>query len=604
MNLKAALRSAHLFAKKEAPAPLSTVWGEHLDPEHILEEYPRPQLVRNSYINLNGFWNYKILKKDKNKISELQGKILVPFSPEAPLSGVNHQLLPSETLICERKLPKLQSPGEGYHCILHFGAVDQLCQVFVNGTLLTTHVGGYLPFSIDITSHLHKEDNLLTVQIEDYSDHSFQSVGKQKLKRGGMFYTAQSGIWQTVWMEWVPPVYITDLEISPLFDKETIQVSVTLNSARLNRCCCSSLSVVCNVYDAENAPVSKSVCTNSSNGLCQFSCYCDINNMHPWSPDDPYLYTLKVYAGEDEVTGYFAMRTFTIEKDDDGISRFCLNHEPLFLNGVLDQGYWPDGLYTAPSDEALIYDIQSMKKLGFNMLRKHAKIESARWYYHCDRLGMIVWQDMVNGGGYSAPLMTWLPTVWSGFRTKFSDKLYPLLGRKSSCGREQFIQECRGTVRALHAFPCISTWVIFNEGWGQFDSRKLTKMFRELDSMRLIDSASGWFDKGYGDFKSEHNYFSKQYVISDKRAYVISEFGGYACPVKKHLSTSHIYGYRIHKSLSDFQTAYQKLMKSEVEPLIAKGLCGTVYTQVSDIEDEVNGILTYDRKVCKLKKDV
>ena len=601
MNLKNALQSVHSFARKEALVPLSTVWGEQLDPEHILEEYPRPQLVRDNYINLNGYWNYKILKKDKNKISQLQGKILVPFSPEAPLSGVNHQLLPSETLICERKLPELQFPGKGYHCILHFGAVDQFCQVSVNGETVTTHLGGYLPFSVDITSQLHEQDNVLTVQIEDHSDRSFQSVGKQKLKRGGMFYTAQSGIWQTVWLEWVPPVYITDLEITPLFDKETIHISVSLNSARCN--CCASTSVVCNVYDSEDNLVSKSVCTNSSSGLCQFSCYCDVNDMHPWTPDDPYLYTLKVFAGEDEVTGYFAMRTFTIEKDTSGISRFCLNHEPVFLNGVLDQGYWPDGLYTAPSDEALIYDIQSMKNLGFNMLRKHAKIESARWYYHCDRLGMIVWQDMVNGGGYSAPLMTWLPTLWPPFRTKFTDKLYPLLGRKDSHGREQFVQECRSTIQALHAFPCISTWVIFNEGWGQFDSKKLTKMFRELDDMRLIDTASGWFDKGYGDFKSEHNYFSKQHVIADKRAYVISELGGYACPVKKHLSTTHVYGYRVHKNLTDFQSAYNKLMNQEIEPLISQGLCGTIYTQVSDIEDEVNGILTYDRKICKLKND-
>ena len=598
MNVKNALQSAHLFHKKEIPATLSTIWGEQLDPEHVLEDYPRPQMVRNSYINLNGYWNYKIRNHDKKHPFEIHGKILVPFSPEAPLSGVSHQLLPGEELICERTIPVERPPMKDAHCILHFGAVDQLCHIYMNGTLALSHLGGYLPFSLDITDYLTEQENVLSVHIEDSSDTSFHSVGKQKLKRGGMFYTAQSGIWQTVWMEWVPAVHISNLSIIPHIDKETIFVTVHMSAP--HRSCCTNAPVTCYVYDQCGMLVSKSICTNSSSGICQYSCYCDVNNMHLWTPDDPYLYTLKVTAGTDEVTGYFAMRDFSIEHDEKGLPRFCLNHEPLFLKGVLDQGYWPDGLYTAPSDDALIYDIQTMKNLGFNMLRKHAKIESARWYYHCDRLGMIVWQDMVNGGGYHAPVMTWAPTMIASSRTRFPDQLHSLLGRRNSVGREQFIRECKLTVQALSCFPCISTWVIFNEGWGQFDSKKITKMFRELDATRTVDTASGWFDKGYGDFKSEHIYFKKQYIVPDPRAYVISEFGGYACPVKNHTTTSSVHGYKIFKTIPEFQKAYHTLIREEIEPLREQGLCGAIYTQVSDIEDEINGILTYDRKICKL----
>lgn len=600
MDLLSAIRSVRLFEKKEELKPLTTIWGESLDPEHVLPEYPRPQMVRNykhEHRILNGYWNYVFMDSSKS-YKNFDGRILVPFSPEASLSGVNRQLQPDEVLILERTLTFESLPQDGSRCLLHFGAVDQFACVYINGTFTTSHVGGYLPFSVDITELIHAGDNTLTVHIEDHSDTSYHSVGKQKLKRGGMFYTAQSGIWQTVWLEWVPDIYIDHLKITPLYDKETIHVCIQMNtSLPISQ---SEDSVICYVLDADQKMISKGICTNQSDCLCTYSCYCDVDDMIPWTPDHPYLYSLKVCAGKDEVTGYFAMRTFTIEKDDKGFPRFCLNHTPLFLNGVLDQGYWPDGLYTAPSDEALIYDIQKMKELGFNMLRKHAKLEPARWYYHCDRLGMIVWQDMVNGGGYQAPLMTWLPTISPKIKTQFNDSLYPLLCRKNVRGREEFIQECKDTVQFLSVFPCISTWVIFNEGWGQFDSKEMTAMFRALDSERLIDTASGWFDKGYGDFKSEHNYFSKQFVTPEKRAFVISEYGGYAHAVEGHTSVKAVYGYKICPTRNTLHTNYSRLMKEEIEPLIEQGLCGAVYTQVSDIEEEINGLLTYDRKICKL----
>lgn len=597
MNLLSAIKSVRIISRKKALASLTTRWGEQLDPTHVLEEYPRPQMVRDNYVNLNGYWNYAI-SSSSNRPSGYDGRILVPFSPEAPLSGVNRQLQPKERLICDRELSISVLPKDGSRCILHFGAVDQFARVFVNGHLVTSHIGGYLPFSADVTNYLIEGRNQLSVHIEDRSDTSYHSFGKQKLKPGGMFYTAQSGIWQTVWMEWVPRIYITDLELTPHYDKETVHVSLHLNRPLPVSTGCDA--VTCHVLDAEGRIVSKGICTNHSDSLTEYSCYCDINHMQVWTPDSPYLYHIKIVAGGDEVTGYFAMRTFSIEPDKDGIPRFCLNHEPLFLNGVLDQGYWPDGLYTAPSDDALIFDIKTMKELGFNMIRKHVKVECARWYYHCDRLGMIVWQDMVSGGGYQAPFMTWLPALLPSFKIHFSDRLYFLLCRKNPHGREEFIRECKETVAALSCFPCISTWVIFNEGWGQFDSRKLTKMFRELDETRLIDSASGWFDRKQGDFKSEHNYFDKQFVVPGKRAFVISEYGGYACHIKGHSSTNSVYGYKICPTMDAFRDAFHKLLKEEIEPLKEKGLCGAVYTQLSDIEEEVNGLLTYDRKVCKL----
>ena len=598
MNLLAALASVRIFPRKVSHQTLTTRWGKALDPQHILEEYPRPQMIRDQYINLNGEWNYTVLSK-KNTITK-EGTLLVPFSPEAPLSGAGFQLKPHEKMLCERLLSVKCLPSDGSRCILHFGAVDQYAKVLVNGKVVVSHIGGYLPFSADITDALQEGCNTLTVHIEDRSDTSYHSVGKQKLKRGGMFYTAQSGIWQTVWMEWVPAVYVKKLELTPLYEKETVHVSLLLNHPISG--CSDAEAVVCHVRDMDGRLISKGICTNQSDSLCCYSCYCDVNNMHPWNPDDPYLYTIEIQAGEDKVTGYFAMRTFTIEPDKKGLPRFCLNHEPLFLNGVLDQGYWPYGLYTAPSDEALIYDIQTMKNLGFNMIRKHVKVETARWYYHCDRLGMIVWQDMVNGGTYNAPFMTWLPALFPKFKLHTSDRIHPLFGRKNVHGREEFIRECKETVTALKAFPCISTWVIFNEGWGQFQTEDMTRLLREMDPDRLIDQASGWFDQGGGDFSSLHNYFFGLFIRPErKRASALSEYGGYSYPVSGHTACEKQYGYGACKTREELNKRCTE-RADKMRELIPEGLCASVYTQWSDIEEEVNGVYTYDRKIRKIDR--
>ena len=623
MNLKDAFGTLQLIKKKQIYHQLYTKWGEELDSNHVLEEYPRPQLRRDNYTILNGYWNYTITKKH-SKPNNYNGKILVPFSPESVLSGVNKQLQPDEFLWYERTV-WINKKLEGKRCILHFGAVDRYCKVFVNEKELLEHMGGYLPFSIDITKEIKEKENLLTLKVMDRSDESYHSRGKQKLKRGGMFYTAQSGIWQTVWMEWVPEMYIKTLKITPCVEKSVVQVELQMNYANYN-----SETKKETYKDTKDNKIDNSkeyrnenkkeetqseiqeninIDIYANSKLIQTvkshlpSITISMKEFTYWSPEHPFLYDMVITVGNDKVESYFAMRKYEIKKDKDGIPRIYLNNELYFQNGVLDQGYWPDGLYTAPSDEAFIYDIQKVKELGFNMIRKHIKIEPLRWYYHCDRLGVIVWQDMVNGGEkYNTFLVGYLPTLFPKLIEHFKDKHYALLSRKNITGREEWITECKETVEHLYNCPCIAVWVPFNEGWGQFDAGNAVKLIRDMDKTRLIDQASGWFDQQGGDFKSIHNYFRILEVVPEKRATVLSEFGGYACYSADHSYSWTIYGYRIFITNDDLNHAYQKLFQNEIAKLIQKGLSAAVYTQLADVEDEVNGLLTYDRKVCKVTK--
>lgn len=607
MNLLDAVKTGSLFSQKEPLTHLLTPWGEDLytafkngqEDFSVLPEYPRPQMRRDSFMNLNGIWRYAFTPNASHP-KAFDGEILVPFSPEALLSGVSRQLQPTEYLWYERTLTFSEIPSQ-MRAILHFGAVDQCAAVYINGKCVKKHLGGYLPFEADITKFLHDGENLLSVCVRDLSDTSFYSRGKQKLKRGGMFYTAQSGIWQTVWLEWVPETYIKNVFISCDYDQKQFTVLATLNKPLDKRA-----SLQGTLLNAQKEPIAcqSLSCVNeaASSIVANYSGTFIVPDAVSWSPDSPYLYYFRIQAGKDSVLCYSAMRSFAVEKNANDIPLFCLNHKPLFLNGVLDQGYWPDGLYTAPSDKALIYDIRKMKELGFNMLRKHSKLESARWYYHCDRLGMIVWQDMVNGGSsYFTPLVTWMPALFPTVRERIDDTRSHLLSRSSQRGRAHWKQECDQTIDYLRVFPCISTWVPFNEGWGQFDSSAATDFIRAKDPERTIDSASGWFDQGAGDFHSIHNYFDKQYATLSERACAITEYGGYTCQIPGHASTSHTYGYRHFSDQQSFCTAFHALMKQEILPLANQGLSAAIYTQLSDIEEEANGILTYDRRVCKLK---
>jgi len=590
MKLKDAIRTLRFKDKVlNTYHQLYTEWGEKLDPKHVLEEYPRPQLKRDNYTILNGYWNYCITEK-KTKPERFDGKILVPFSPESILSGVNRQLKPGEYLWYERQVT-LQTYMPGRRCILHFGAVDQSCEVYVNKHKVAEHKGGYLPFSIDITESLRLIDNLLTVRVTDVSDTSYHSRGKQKLKRGGMYYTAQSGIWQTVWYEWVPERYITSLKITPDIDTDTVELLINLNHSNLE----TEQQMNYQVEIKEDGALKQLITSASSKVQIHMEDYgC-------WTPENPILYELVVTIGIDRVESYFAMRGLEIQKDREGIDRIYLNHKLYFQNGLLDQGYWPDGLYTAPSDEAMIFDIEQAKRLGFNMLRKHIKIEPLRWYFHCDRLGILVWQDMVNGGEeYDQLLVGYLPTLFPAIAGRIQDHHYRIFGRADAEGRREWSMECKETVEHLYNCPSIVVWVPFNEGWGQFDAQEAYRLIKELDATRLIDHASGWYDQGIGDFESVHNYFHPLKVVHKKRAVVFSEIGGYACYILEHSYSLQLYGYRIYVTRESFDEAFHKLYKNEIKVLRKKGLSAVVYTQLSDIEDEVNGLFTYDRKICKV----
>lgn len=554
---------------------MKTIWGENLNETAILTEYPRPQMKRDSYLNLNGIWNYAITETE-NPPDCFDGEILVPFSPESELSGVMRSLLPTQTLWYQRTLD-IPPHFITDRVLLHFGAVDQVATVYINGTEVCTHVGGYTPFSTDITENL-LEQNTIIVKARDFGDTSYHSRGKQKSKRGGIWYTAQSGIWQTVWIESVPDKYIKALRITPMFDESAVELTVLSESQNL---------CFANVGESES-----SFPANTPTKMY-------IQSFIPWTPEHPHLYDLTISMGEDRVTSYFGMRKFSVEGDSNGVKRLFLNNRPYFHNGLLDQGYYCDGMYTAPSDEAMIFDIQTAKDMGFNMLRKHIKIEPLRWYYHCDRIGILVWQDMVNGGGdyrfstVSSPLITGI---------HFKDHRYRRFARDNSEGRKQYYTELDEMISHLYNAVAIAMWVPFNEGWGQFDTIEAVRHILKSDTTRTIDHASGWHDQFIGDIKSLHVYFRKYRFEQDKlgRAVVLSEFGGYNFRVNGHCFNEKDFGYKRFQTKEVFLEAYRKLYLNEIIPAKSKGLCAAVYTQLTDVEDELNGLVTYDRKVIKL----
>ncbi|AWB85883.1 glycoside hydrolase family 2 protein [Mycetocola zhujimingii] len=569
---------------------LTTTEGDALDENAILPEYPRPQLVRDSYLNLNGRWQYAIRARvnDETEPTEWDGPILVPFSPESALSGVNRQLTPDQTLWYRRELDLPAGFNVG-RLLLHFGAVDSECEVFLDGESVGSHVGGYLPFSIDVTDAIGSGRATLTVAVHDASDTVPASHGKQKLDRGGIWYTAQSGIWQTVWLESVPDAHIERLQLTPQLEAGAVEVTVISEAD-------AQATVV--VTAGGQTVAEATVQANSPTRI-------PLGDVRPWSPEDPFLYDIRVTLGTDEVTSYVGMRSFGTGTDADGVPRLLLNGKPYFHAGVLDQGYWPDGLYTAPSDDALIADIRTMKDLGFTMLRKHIKIEPLRWYAHCDRIGILVWQDMVNGGAPYRPAVITLPAATP---VRFRDDRYDLFGRADAAGRAEFRRELHETIELLSNVVSIAMWVPFNEGWGQFDAQEIADEVRALDPTRTIDHASGWHDQGAGDVKSLHVYIRpfrmRRSWREDGRVVVLSEYGGYSYREPGHAFSDKEFGYRRYRSHAELDAAFERLHDAEVIPAVGLGLAATVYTQLSDVEDELNGILTYDRRIVKLTPDV
>ena len=566
---------------------------------HPLAEYPRPALRRDSCEILNGPWQYAITQTAEYPAA-WQGSILVPYSPEAPASGVGRTLQPGQWLHYHR----LFAPpaGEGGRVLLHFGAVDYACAVQVNGHLAGGHRGGYWPFTLDITDLLNGTGrNSLWVAVQDPTGHGTQARGKQTLKPGGMFYPAQSGIWQTVWLERVPDNYIQTLTVTPDYDARTVTVRV--HTAKPG----GAVNLWAMVR-AGGVTIAEDWGSDETDQDGEVTLNIPEEHFFPWSPDTPFLYDLTVgtnqgeEAGLDTVHSYFALRKWSCAPDAHGVLRFCLNDKPILLNGLLDQGYWPEGLYTPPSDAAVERELSEVKALGFNLLRKHAKIEPQRWYYHCDRLGLIVWQDIVNGGSaYNLWFVTYLTNVLQPLLRRFPDgkACRRLLSRAKPVSREEYAHELADTVQALRCHPCIACWVPFNEGWGQFDAGKAVQALRTLDGTRLVDEASGWFDQGGGDVHSLHNYFYPLRIRPQKRTVALSEYGGIAWPMPGHEPPRKTYGYGTAKDRQELTARYKKLQLKTVLPQLEKGLSALVYTQLTDVEDEVNGLFTYDRAAVK-----
>lgn len=595
---------------------LYTRWGKNLDRDHVLEEYPRPLLMREDYQILNGWWDYAFTI-DYKQPQQYEGRILVPFSPETALSGVGRQLKPDEYLWYRRNfdLPGWDREKGQNRILLHFGAVDQSCEVRINGHKVKRHTGGYLPFEVDISRYAQESANELIVAVKDLSDTSYHSKGKQKLNAGGMFYTAQSGIWQTVWLEKVPETYIKEIKTVPDIEKKIIRIKVSSsystdkkNVDKLSRNLPIEIKIrkpglypdpVVKPSQISTEDMLETAVLAVSDKWIEIP----IESISLWNCETPYLYYFEVKLGDDRAISYFAMRKFSLEtKVHEEFLRICLNGEVQFQNGVLDQGYWPESLYTPPSDAAMIFDIREMKKTGFNMVRKHLKIEPQRWYYHCDRLGIVVWQDMVNGGSYYKHwFVTYGATLLSWLRIPMRDVYPRLLSREAKAGRLEFIREMKETIRLLGNHPSIAAWVIFNEGWGQFQTEDMTRIVRRLDPNRLIDQASGWFDQGGGDFSSLHNYFFKLFIRPEReRASVLSEFGGYSYREPGHCAKEKLYGYGICKNKKDLEKRFLERW-SGVRNLIPQGLSASIYTQWTDVEEEVNGVFTYDREVRKIE---
>ena len=551
-----------------------------------LSEYPRPQFQRDSYITLNGKWQYAIYRNSE-KFDGYQGEILVPFSPESLLSGLPEGTLvtPNDVLYYHRTFT-LPSEFIKSKTFIHFGAVDYACKVSINGRVVGEHTGGYTPFSFDVTDYIYSGANSIEVVVTDPSDTSYHSRGKQALKHGKIWYTPQSGIWQSVWLESVPETYLKDITIIPDIDNDCIVL-------RLDK----PQGVVAEIIVADNGvALSKTICDKDMAVI-------SMTDYELWCPENPKLYDIVIKVGDDIVKSYFGMRKFSIVTDNLGFKRLGLNNKPYFHKGVLDQGYWSDGMLTPPANSALEYDVKLVKSMGFNMIRKHIKIEPLRWYYHCDKEGILVWQDMVSGGEkYNFLYIGFLAFLEKHIKDD-SEAQYKKLARGNKDGRDEFEKEVRETMNYLKNVVSLSVWVPFNEGWGQFDSVRITKEMKKIDNTRIIDSVSGWNDQGKdsSDLKSRHIYFKPITVPrKDKRCYVLSEFGGYSLPIKEHMfSPDKIFGYKVYKSTDALADGFTKLYEKSILPLVDKGLSATVYTQVSDVEEEINGLVTYDRKVVK-----
>ena len=571
---------------KMAGNTIATEWAGKVDVSAPLPEYPRPQMVRANWINLNGIWQCAITPAQQSAMPAQTQLILVPFAVESSLSGVGKTVGKDSILWYSRQLT-IPAKFAKQTILLHFGAVDWRTEVYINGTLATTHEGGYDPFSIDITPYLKKGTQQLTLKVWDPSDDGPQPRGKQVKTPKSIWYTPVTGIWQTVWMEPVPKTYIASTRNTPDVNAGTVNISAVVNGMQQGDV------IRVSAYNGSTKIAEQNIAGNEVAVL-------KIDNPQLWQPGNPFLYDLKVGLVRnnkvvDEVQSYFAMRKISVGEDEKGIKRMLLNDRFVFQYGPLDQGWWPDGLYTAPTDVALKFDVVQTKAMGFNMIRKHVKVEPARWYYHCDKEGMLVWQDMPSGD---------LGAKWE-MRPGLEGIGYDMERKPES--EAIYRKEWKAIMETLHNFPSIVVWVPFNEAWGQFKTAEITQWTKQMDPSRLVNSASGGNFFGIGEIMDLHNYpppvMPRADLFGAKHVLVLGEFGGLGLPVEGHTwQEKNNWGYQSFKNPTELYDKYESFIKN-LHPLINRGLSAAVYTQTTDVEIETNGLMTYDRKVMKMPAD-
>ncbi len=568
---------------------MQTPWTDKVDRTLPLPEYPRPQLERERWVNLNGQWDYAICDREVAQAESFTGKILVPFCVESHLSGVGERVGPGQRLWYRRTFARPDFAGNE-RVKLHFGGVDWEAEVWLNGQSLGIHRGGFDPFSFDVTGLLGEGEQQLVLAVWDPSDAGAQPRGKQVNHPQAIWYTPVTGIWQTVWLEILPAAHIGGLRIVPDFDERSISVAVDLKGPRTDARL--DVRILAQGQVVAQAAIVDFDCVTGYSSPANIA----IPHARSWSPDDPFLYDVElVYAAagtQDRVRSYFGMRKIEVRRAPDGRDRIFLNNKPIFQYGPLDQGWWPDGLFTAPTDEALRWDIETTRAMGFNMTRKHVKVEPARWYYHCDRIGLLVWQDMPSA-------------IRSGDPGHVPPRLQPIDGVFSPADAAQWRCELFAMIDALEHFPCIAMWVPFNECWGQHETNITLASVKQRDPSRLVSGPSGWNDLGYGDTFDQHIYPGPgMWNPQPGRASVLGEFGGLSAAVPGHLwQEEGNWGYRGVDDPEVIAIHYTSLAR-QVEPLIPNGLCAAVYTQFTDVEGEVNGFVTYDRQVIKIPVDM
>ena len=566
---------------KPAGDKIKTKWAEQIDPQNVLPEYPRPQLERTDWVNLNGEWEYAIKPKGEVEPNSFDGNILVPFAVESSLSGVQKEVGENNELWYKRSFA-VPANWKNKDVVLNFGAVDWKADVFVNDILIGSHQGGFTPFSFNITPYLTgKSNQKLVVRVWDPSDRGYQPRGKQTSNPEGIWYTPVTGIWQTVWLEPVATNHITSVKSIPNIDNGTMNVTV-------------GTSQPCNTAVVEVKLLDKGQVVASAKGIQGKELRLAVQNPTLWDTSNPYLYDMKVSLTKDgkvvdDVKSYTAFRKISSKRDANGIMRMQLNNKNLFQYGPLDQGWWPDGLYTAPTDEALLYDIVKTKDWGFNMIRKHVKVEPARWYYHCDKEGILVWQDMPSGDMGNQ----WAPHTYNGGTDK----------ERSSASIANYYQEWKEIMDLCVSHPSVVVWVPFNEAWGQFDTEKVAEWTKNYDPSRLVNPASGGNHRACGDILDLHNYPGPSMFLFDpQRVTVLGEYGGIGLPLENHLWwNKRNWGYVQFKNSDEVTAEYVKYA-NELKEMVDRGFSAAVYTQTTDVEGEVNGLMTYDRKEIKINE--